>query len=131
MPRELAAKTGTTQDHADGWFIGFSPDLLTGVWVGADNPSIHFRTLEKGQGAYTALPVWAKYYSSVYGDQKLAMKLNKKFQPLSTGMKEELDCVNYRDKRPVQELIDKIFRPDKGIRKFFKKIFGKEKNEEE
>ena len=54
----IAGKTGTTQNHSDGWFIGITPKLTAGVWTGADLRSIHFRTLSSGQGANMALPVW-------------------------------------------------------------------------
>lgn len=57
---DIAAKTGTTQDNTDGWFIGFTPLLAMGVWVGCDNPAIHFSTTATGQGAVTALPIWAQ-----------------------------------------------------------------------
>ncbi len=64
----LAGKTGTTNDHADGWFIGFSPELVTGVWVGGDEPSIRFRSFMYGQGARMALPMFANYMKSVIAD---------------------------------------------------------------
>ena len=57
----LAGKTGTTNDHADGWFMGFTPELVTGVWVGGDEPSIRFRSFAYGQGARMAMPVFAYY----------------------------------------------------------------------
>lgn len=58
----LAGKTGTTQNNSDGWFIGASPNLVTGVWVGASLPAIHFRSTASGQGAATALPIFGSYY---------------------------------------------------------------------
>jgi penicillin-binding protein 1A len=66
IPGDLAGKTGTTQDHADGWFIACTPDLTAGCWVGADDPAIHFRTLNYGQGAYMALPVVGQFFSQLY-----------------------------------------------------------------
>lgn len=59
---EIACKTGTTQSNSDGWFIGSTSRLLTAVWVGADDPSISFASTRLGQGANTALPIWAKFY---------------------------------------------------------------------
>ena len=59
---EIACKTGTTQSNSDGWFIGSTSNLLTAVWVGADEPSITFATTRLGQGANSALPIWAKFY---------------------------------------------------------------------
>ena len=58
----LAGKTGTTQNNSDGWFMGASPNLVTGVWVGASLPAIHFRSTASGQGAATALPIFGSYY---------------------------------------------------------------------
>lgn len=59
-------KTGTTNEHGDAWFVGFTPDLTAGVWVGNDDRRIHFQTMEFGQGARAALPIWAKFMKQVY-----------------------------------------------------------------
>ena len=61
LTNPMGGKTGTTQQHADGWFIGVTPDLVGGVWVGAEDRSIHFQNLANGQGANMALPIWAKF----------------------------------------------------------------------
>jgi len=65
---EIAGKTGTTQNQSDGWFMGLTPDLVTGVWVGCEDRAAHFRTLDLGQGANMALPIWAIYMQKVYAD---------------------------------------------------------------
>jgi penicillin-binding protein 1A len=65
---EIAGKTGTTQHNTDGWFIGFTPVLITGVWVGGDHPRVRFRYGGYGQGAASALPIWARYMQKIYGD---------------------------------------------------------------
>ncbi len=67
----IAGKTGTTQNHSDGWFIGMTPDLTAGVWTGADLRSIHFRTITSGQGANMALPIWGYFYKKVLADPSL------------------------------------------------------------
>lgn len=69
---EIGAKTGTTQNHADGWFMGVTSNLVSGVWVGCADRRMRFRDLKLGQGASMALPIWAKYMKSVYGDGDLA-----------------------------------------------------------
>ncbi len=69
----IAGKTGTTQNHSDGWFIGITPDLVTGVWVGAEDRSVHFDNIEKGQGANMALPIWAIFMKKVYNDKNLSI----------------------------------------------------------
>lgn len=68
---EIAAKTGTTQNQSDGWFMGITQNLVTGVWVGGEDRSIHFRSLALGQGARTALPAWGGYMQKVYADPLL------------------------------------------------------------
>jgi len=67
----IAGKTGTTQNQSDGWFMGMVPNLVTGVWVGAEDRSAHFRTITYGQGASMALPIWALYMKACYGDETL------------------------------------------------------------
>ena len=67
----MAGKTGTTNSAADGWFIGLTPDLVTGVWVGADDKQIHFSSYPWGQGARMALPIYGYYMQKVYGDKSL------------------------------------------------------------
>jgi len=67
----IAGKTGTTQNNADGWFMGITPDLVSGCWVGAEDRSVHFNSTDQGQGASMALPIWAKYMQKVYADKSL------------------------------------------------------------
>jgi len=69
--KPIAGKTGTSQFHADGWFIGFNPNLIAGVWVGGDSRLVRFRNFEYGQGAATALPVWGKFMQRMYRDSTL------------------------------------------------------------
>ncbi len=68
IPYPTAGKTGTTQNNSDGWFIGLTPDLATGVWVGAEDRSVHFRSTREGQGARTAAPIYGYYMQKVYKD---------------------------------------------------------------
>ena len=68
---EIAAKTGTSQNHSDGWFMGMTQNLVTGLWVGGEDRSIHFRTLALGQGGRVALPAWGIYMKKVYADETL------------------------------------------------------------
>lgn len=67
----MAGKTGTTQNNADGWFMGLTPDLVTGVWVGAEDRDVRFRSMAWGQGARMALPIYGYYMQQVYRDGKL------------------------------------------------------------
>lgn len=68
-----AGKTGTTQNNSDGWFIGLTPDLATGVWVGAEDRGVRFRSTDQGQGARTAMPIYGYYMNKVYKDPKIAI----------------------------------------------------------
>ncbi|NMH89254.1 penicillin-binding protein 1A [Flavivirga algicola] len=67
----IAGKTGTTQNQSDGWFMGMVPNLVTGVWVGAENRAVHFRSITYGQGGAMALPIWGLYMKSCYADKTL------------------------------------------------------------
>ncbi len=67
----IAGKTGTTDNNSDGWFMGLTPDLVSGVWVGAEDRSVHFRSTHLGQGANMSLPIWALYMQKVYADSTL------------------------------------------------------------
>lgn len=76
----IAGKTGTTQNHSDGWFIGTTPRLTAGVWTGADLRSIHFRTIASGQGANMALPIWGYFYKKVLDDPTLGYSEDMSFK---------------------------------------------------
>jgi len=87
----IAGKTGTTQNHSDGWFIGVTPKLTAGVWTGADLRSIHFRTIGTGQGANMALPIWGYFYKKVLADESLGITEEMEFKkPLNFNI--NLDC---------------------------------------
>ncbi|MBA4408268.1 MAG: transglycosylase domain-containing protein [Bacteroidota bacterium] len=76
----IAAKTGTTQNHSDGWFIGVTPQLVNGSWTGAELRSIHFEDLQSGQGARMALPIWGYYMRKVYADRSLPYRDEIEFE---------------------------------------------------
>ncbi|MGE4587754.1 MAG: penicillin-binding protein 1A [Mangrovibacterium sp.] len=88
---DFAGKTGTTQDHSDGWFFGMSPDLVAGCWVGGEDPGIHFRSITYGQGAYMALPVVGKFYSKLYREQSYRNLACAKFPQPSAKVLAQLD----------------------------------------
>ncbi|MEN0053487.1 MAG: transglycosylase domain-containing protein, partial [Mucilaginibacter sp.] len=68
---QIGGKTGTSSDYVDGWYMGITKDLVTGVWVGADDRSVHFTTSESGEGSHTALPIFGRFMEKVYADTKL------------------------------------------------------------
>ncbi|MBF8457990.1 transglycosylase domain-containing protein [Kaistella sp. G5-32] len=76
---EIAAKTGTTQNNSDGWFMGMTPNLATGVWVGWEDRATHFAGTGEGQGAKMALPIWAIYMKKVWADKELGISPDDKF----------------------------------------------------
>jgi penicillin-binding protein 1A len=76
---QMGGKTGTTNYNADGWFMGFTPDLVTGVWVGGEERYIHFNSMSEGQGASMALPIYGLYMMRVYADKSLPYDQSKQF----------------------------------------------------
>jgi len=76
---QIAGKTGTTQNNSDGWFMGFTPDLIAGAWVGHEDRYIHFKKTAYGQGASTALPIWAGFIKRVYADTTLNYNIKSSF----------------------------------------------------
>lgn len=76
---QMAGKTGTTQNNSDGWFMGYTPSLVSGVWVGGEDRDIHFDNIAEGQGASMALPIWALYMKKIYEDKSLNYSLNEVF----------------------------------------------------
>lgn len=76
---DMGAKTGTTNSNSDGWFMGFTPTLVSGCWVGGEDRDIHFDTMAYGQGASMALPIWAKYMNKVFADQSLGYSQSDTF----------------------------------------------------
>jgi penicillin-binding protein 1A len=104
----IAGKTGTTQNQSDGWFIGITPDLTAGVWVGAEDRSIHFRSLSMGQGANMALPIWALFMKKVYADPTLEISRTdfpRPLLPLSASINcEEKDGARSEDEEVLEEI---------------------------
>jgi len=88
-----AGKTGTTQGYADGWFIGYTPDIVAGVWVGFDDRRITLGGAD-GQGARSALPIWAQFMKSVYDDNVLGMETREFEMP--SGVRRVSICADTR-----------------------------------
>ncbi len=94
----VAGKTGTPQDNSDGWFIGMVPQLVTGVWTGCEDPDIHFRSTSLGEGANSALPIFALYMKKVYANGELGIKKNVDFDPPKAPLTITIDCSAYDQK---------------------------------
>ena len=86
----IAGKTGTTQNHSDGWFMGMVPNLVTGVWVGGEDRAVHFEDIAYGQGASMALPIWGRYMKAAYENPDLGISLEDFEAPEFVGI--PLDC---------------------------------------
>ncbi|MFH2096801.1 MAG: penicillin-binding transpeptidase domain-containing protein, partial [Bacteroidota bacterium] len=97
---DIGAKTGTTQNQSDGWFMGITPNLVTGIWTGCEDRAAHFRGLFYGQAASMALPVWALYMKKVYADSTLTYKVSDKFEKPSKKIEVETDCKKYEKEHP-------------------------------
>ena len=103
---DIAAKTGTTNNNSDAWFMGMTPTLVSGVWVGGDDRDIHFDSMKMGQGATMALPVWAQYMRRVYNDRRLGYSedaifdLPEGYNPCETS---EIDVTDMNDIEEVYE----------------------------
>ena len=113
LKSRMGGKTGTTQNNSDGWFIGFTPGLVAGAWVGNDIPSIHFRTTALGQGAHTALPVFARFMQKTERDPRYSNMTAITFQMLPHELAEKLSKPDYTLEDPDKNLFEKVFsRPD-------------------
>jgi penicillin-binding protein 1A len=115
---DFAGKTGTTQDQADGWFIGMTPNLVAGAWVGGEDPSIHFRTLGSGAGGQTALPIVGHFYKQVLNNSKFRKLGSSYFDAPSEESLAMIAIPPYRDMLEVTK------------RGFFRDLFGGKTREE-
>jgi len=93
----FAGKTGTTQNFADGWFMGYTPDLVTGCWVGGEEPSIHFRNIALGRGGYMALPIVGKFFNKLYRDPGFRDYPNHTFPALDDETLAMLDIPHFTE----------------------------------
>ena len=128
LPNDIAGKTGTTQDQGDGWFMGYTPVFAAGAWVGAEYPTVHWRSLSKGQGAATALPIWGLFAKKLYADAKYKRLQRATFYPLTPEQEFDIDCPMYlesedmlrdsleenlEDEGFLNEKLRDIFKPDR------------------
>lgn len=121
----IAGKTGTTQNQKDGWFMGITPNWIAGSWVGANYPYIHFSTTRDGQGANTALPIWAKFHQKIEKDTVLRGLINQQFD-----FENNIDCEDFKENTLLEKLFQKKNKKDKraGVEKKKKRrLFGRKK----
>ncbi|MFT4943159.1 MAG: penicillin-binding protein 1A [Flavobacteriales bacterium] len=98
----IAGKTGTTQNNSDGWFMGMVPNLVTGVWVGGEDRSVHFESTMYGQGATMALPVWALYMKDCYNDERLT--ISKEEFTVPPNLTIEVDCDKWKEEGKPEDI---------------------------
>ncbi|MER2998516.1 penicillin-binding protein 1A [Pontibacter populi] len=108
LQMDIAGKTGTTQDNADGWFIGITPNLVTGVWVGAESPKVRFRSLALGQGSATALPIWGDFNKRVALDPAYIGYYKSQFTQLEPYLQELVNCASFRAEPPHKTFFDRL-----------------------
>ncbi len=112
---QIAGKTGTSSDFVDGWYMGITKDLVTGVWVGCDERSVHFRTSGSGEGSHTALPIFAKFMEKVYQDPSTGYTLGP-FPKPGVEISVEYKCPTPPE--PIKEVVvdsldtDSLFSAD-------------------
>lgn len=140
LKNEIAGKTGTTQNHVDGWFIGYNPRIVVGIRVGANDASIHFNDLRLGQGANMALPPFGEFMIRCLNSPTYSYWNTLAFPIVTTSLEKELEVPEFKDHL---NLIDKITnkktdslkfpvneeeKTKKEKRGFFKRLFGKKKD---
>jgi penicillin-binding protein 1A len=102
LTNPIGGKTGTTQNNSDGWFMGITPQLVTGVWTGCEDRAIHFFSTNQGEGANSALPIFALYMKKVYADGKLNYSKGD-FEPPKGEQTIAFDCDTYTTPTTVEE----------------------------
>ena len=114
---DIAGKTGTTQDHSDGWFVGYTPNMLAVAWVGADNPGLHFSNLNYGQGASMALPIWGKFMHKAQRDRSYKSWAIDSFHRFDPAVDRALHCNNWVEEIPEPSFWEMLFGPGRKDRK--------------
>ncbi|MES2279339.1 MAG: transglycosylase domain-containing protein [Bacteroidota bacterium] len=107
LTNPIGGKTGTTQNNSDGWFIGITPQLVTGVWTGCEDRDIHFNSTAMGEGANSALPIFALYMQKVYANTALGIKKNVDFVKPPNGVDIITDCSVYNQQQQAPAAADK------------------------
>ena len=111
---EIGGKTGTTSNHSDGWYIGITKDLVTGVWVGADERSIHFKTSDYGEGSKTALPIYGKFMERLYHDPKLGITYGR-FPKPTVKITKDYNCPTPRQRNDTSRVDSTSMMPSDSL----------------
>jgi len=108
LKNPIAGKTGTTQNQSDGWFMGMVPNLVTGVWVGAEDRAAHFKTITYGQGAAMALPIWGLYMKACYADETLNISTSDFEKPSELSINVECNVKDEGDLKDDSDSEDEV-----------------------
>lgn len=127
---QIAGKTGTTQKHSDGWFVGYTPEIVAGAWVGGESPKVRFRSMSLGQGANTALPIWGRFMNKVYKNSKYKHWKKSKFEEPDSLLLAQMDCPPFLEDRSLIPYL-KVEKEDREFLNWLRGLFKKQKEEEE
>jgi penicillin-binding protein 1A len=117
---EIAGKTGTTQNNTDGWFIGMTPDLVAGAWVGGDLQNVRFKSIRYGQGAYAAMPIWSEFMKRTFQDASWTKLQNNTFRtPEAAHIR--MDCEDFKEKKFFEIPPIKKLKKRQPLRKLFRR----------
>jgi len=135
LKNQIASKTGTTQNNKDGWYVAVTPKLVTVCWVGADNHNLGFKSTRIGQGANSALPIFANWYKALSADKKFDTYTKAQFSDLGAS----IDCPAFKEPSLIEKLFNRKDRIQKrrfdhkqnrkGKGSFFKRLFGKKEKD--
>lgn len=127
LGNNVGGKTGTTQNNSDGWFVGFTPKLVAGAWVGAETPQVHFRSTRVGQGAYSALPIFGRFMKKVNADAQLRDWRWGQFSTPADSVMALMQCPHFLSEMPLY--VDDLGLPD--TPGFFRRLIHNFKENEE
>mgnify|MGYP003637063488 CR=1 FL=1 len=113
LSNSLAGKTGTAQNYTDGWFIGYNPNIVAGVWVGASSPVVHFRSGAYGSGSAMALPIFGEFFKNINKSSDLNFYTKASFDELSPELQSRMDCEDFREETIFDSFFG-IFRDEEG-----------------
>ena len=130
---EIACKTGTTQGHSDGWFMGYTPNIVAGVWVGVNSPTVRFRSMQLGQGANTALPIWGRFMAKTLKDPTFKKWRRAAFTAMDSTLVDMLDCPPFLEDRSLIPLLyeDEEDYYEDGLFDWFDQLFRNGNNDSE
>jgi penicillin-binding protein 1A len=102
----MGGKTGTTQNQTDGWFIGMTPEIIVGVWIGGASPLVRFRNPGSGHGSQTAMPVFARFIQKVKQDREYSYLLDGRFN-IPEHIITELTCEDFRESKGFLDFLER------------------------